>query len=70
LFLTDKRIQADSNTVERCIRSIRSGRRNALFADSVGSGTVGTPPYGTLVLIPEQVRFGAEYAFDLSLAEF
>jgi hypothetical protein len=70
LFLADKRIQADSNTVEHCIRSIRSGRRNALFADSISSGTVGTRPYGTLVLIPEEVRFGSEYAFDLSLAEF
>ena len=34
MFLADERIKVDSNTVERCIRPIRSRTRNALFADS------------------------------------
>jgi hypothetical protein len=38
LFLADKRIEVDSNTVERCIRSIPLGRKNALFAGSASGG--------------------------------
>jgi transposase len=38
LFLGDGRIEVDSNTVERCIRPIPLGRKNALFAGSAGGG--------------------------------
>src|SRR5579864_7316789 len=38
LFLADGRIEVDSNTVERCIRPISLGRKNALFAGSAGGG--------------------------------
>jgi transposase len=38
LFLTDGRIEVDSNTVERCIRPIPLGRKNALFAGSASGG--------------------------------
>jgi transposase len=34
VFLTDGRVEVDNNTVERTIRSIALGRRNALFAGS------------------------------------
>ena len=34
VFLGDGRVEVDSNTVERTIRSIALGRRNALFAGS------------------------------------
>ncbi len=34
LFLTDGRVEVDSNTVERTMRSIALGRRNSLFAGS------------------------------------
>jgi transposase len=34
VFLSDGRVEVDSNTVERTIRSIALGRRNALFAGS------------------------------------
>ena len=38
LFLTDGRIEVDNNTVERSIRPISLGRKNALFAGSAGGG--------------------------------
>lgn len=38
LFLADGRIEVDSNTVERCIRPIPLGRKNALFAGSASGG--------------------------------
>jgi transposase len=38
LFLDDGRIEVDSNTVERQIRAIALGRRNALFAGSAAGG--------------------------------
>jgi transposase len=38
LFLSDGRIEVDSNTVERCIRPIPLGRKNALFAGSQAGG--------------------------------
>jgi transposase len=38
LFLADGRIEVDSNTVERCIRPIPLGRKNALFAGSATGG--------------------------------
>jgi transposase len=38
LFLTDGRIEVDNNTVERTIRPISLGRKNALFAGSAGGG--------------------------------
>jgi transposase len=34
LFLSDGRVEVDNNTVERTIRPIAQGRRNALFAGS------------------------------------
>ncbi len=34
LFLGDGRVEVDNNTVERCIRPIPLGRKNALFAGS------------------------------------
>lgn len=34
LFLTDGRVEVDSNTIERTMRSIALGRRNSLFAGS------------------------------------
>jgi len=34
LFLTDGRVEVDSNTVERTMRAIALGRRNSLFAGS------------------------------------
>ena len=38
LFLDDGRVEVDSNTVERQIRAIALGRRNALFAGSAAGG--------------------------------
>jgi hypothetical protein len=38
LFLTDGRVEVDNNTVERTIRPISLGRKNALFAGSDGGG--------------------------------
>lgn len=38
LFLTDGRVEVDNNTVERTIRPISLGRKNALFAGSTGGG--------------------------------
>jgi transposase len=38
LFLTDGRVEVDNNTVERTIRPISLGRKNALFAGSAGGG--------------------------------
>ncbi len=38
LFLTDGRAEVDNNTVERTIRPISLGRKNALFAGSAGGG--------------------------------
>ena len=38
LFLADGRVEVDSNTVERCIRPIPLGRKNALFAGSASGG--------------------------------
>jgi hypothetical protein len=35
LFLEDGRLELDTNTVERAIRPIALGRKNALFAGSV-----------------------------------
>ena len=34
LFLTDGRVEVDTNTVERTMRSVALGRRNSLFAGS------------------------------------
>jgi transposase len=36
LFLSDGRVEVDSNTVERSMRPIALGRRNSLFAGSEG----------------------------------
>ena len=36
LFLEDGRVELDTNTVERAIRPIALGRKNALFAGSDG----------------------------------
>ena len=36
LFLDDGRLELDTNTVERAIRPIALGRKNALFAGSDG----------------------------------
>jgi transposase len=36
LFLSDGRIEVDSNTVERSMRPIAMGRRNSLFSGSEG----------------------------------
>ena len=36
LFLEDGRLELDTNTVERALRSIALGRKNALFAGSDG----------------------------------
>ena len=38
VFLTDGRVEVDNNIVERTIRPIALGRRNALFAGSTGGG--------------------------------
>ena len=38
LFLTDGRVEVDNNTVERTIRAIGLGRKNALFAGSAVGG--------------------------------
>jgi transposase len=38
VFLTDGRVEVDNNTVERCIRPIPLGRKNALFAGSHTGG--------------------------------
>jgi len=38
VFLTDGRVEVDNNTVERTIRAISLGRKNALFAGSSGGG--------------------------------
>jgi transposase len=38
LFLTDGRVEVDNNTVERTIRAIGLGRKNALFAGSAAGG--------------------------------
>jgi transposase len=38
MFLTDGRVEVDNNTVERTIRPISLGRKNALFAGSAGGG--------------------------------
>ena len=38
LFLSDGRVEVDNNTVERCIRPIALGRKNALFAGSRSGG--------------------------------
>ena len=38
VFLTDGRVEVDNNTVERTIRAISLGRKNALFAGSTGGG--------------------------------
>jgi transposase len=38
VFLTDGRVEVDNNTVERCIRPIPLGRKNALFAGSHSGG--------------------------------
>jgi transposase len=38
VFLTDGRVEVDNNTVERTIRAIGLGRKNALFAGSAGGG--------------------------------
>jgi transposase len=38
VFLTDGRVEVDNNTVERTIRAISLGRKNALFAGSVVGG--------------------------------
>lgn len=38
LFLSDGRIEVDNNTVERCIRPVPLGRKNALFAGSRAGG--------------------------------
>ena len=36
LFLSDGRVEVDSNTVERSMRPIAMGRRNSLFAGNEG----------------------------------
>src|SRR5258708_16665095 len=36
LFLSDGRVEVDSNTVERSMRAIAMGRRNSLFSGSEG----------------------------------
>jgi transposase len=38
VFLNDGRVEVDNNTVERTIRAIGLGRKNALFAGSAGGG--------------------------------
>ena len=38
VFLGDGRVEVDNNTVERCIRPIPLGRKNALFAGSQSGG--------------------------------
>jgi transposase len=38
VFLSDGRVEVDNNTVERCIRPIPLGRKNALFAGSNSGG--------------------------------
>lgn len=38
VFLADGRVEVDNNTVERCIRPIPLGRKNALFAGSDSGG--------------------------------
>ena len=38
VFLSDGRVEVDNNTVERSIRPIPLGRKNALFAGSSGGG--------------------------------
>ena len=38
MFLTDGRVEVDNNTVERTIRAISLGRKNALFAGSASGG--------------------------------
>jgi hypothetical protein len=38
LFLEDGRLKLDNNTIERAIRPIALGRKNALFAGSDGGG--------------------------------
>lgn len=38
VFLNDGRVEVDNNTVERTIRPIALGRRNAMFAGSAGGG--------------------------------
>ena len=38
VFLDDGRVEVDSDTVERTIRPIALGRKNALFAGSTGGG--------------------------------
>ncbi len=38
VFLNDGSVEVDNNTVERTVRSIALGRRNAMFAGSAGGG--------------------------------
>ncbi len=38
MFLSDGRVEVDNNTVERAIRPIPLGRKNALFAGSDSGG--------------------------------
>jgi hypothetical protein len=38
VFLTDGRVEVDNNTVERTIRAISLGKKNALFAGSAVGG--------------------------------
>ena len=50
MFLVDGRVEVDNNTVERCIRPIPLGRKNALFAGSHERGGKGASngPEGVL----------------------
>jgi hypothetical protein len=38
MFLTDGRVEVDTNTVERSMRPIALGRKNSLFSGSEGGG--------------------------------
>jgi len=71
LFLTDGRVELDTNTVERSIRPIKLGAKNHLFAGSDGGGVI----WGTLATLIQTARLNGvdpaayiEYALDRIVA--
>ena len=58
VFLTDGRVEVDNNTVERTIRAIGLGRKNALFAGSA----VGGENWAKLTKVPASRRIAGRSA--------